>query len=182
MGRIIFSIISLIAFAVIVVMNIGTVTSFNLFGWQFAEVPVVVLAIVSFVVGALYSFVYYISHYFAKSRKEKLTVQKQQLKSQEQTIKSKDASLKEREKQMKAVESRADSAQRQLPPGTGGAHGSPAGGEPFAARTVGSGVHAARGTSSGAGGGAGSRAGRSARKRSGGWLRNLFGKKTSSGL
>jgi uncharacterized integral membrane protein len=158
MGRIIFSIVSLIAFAVIVVMNIGTNSSFNLFGWEFADVPVIVIAILSFVAGALYSFVYYLAGYFARSRKQKLAMQKEQLKSQQQTMKTKDASLKEREKQMRSVESHGASAQPRLPSGDQSAIGS----EPIAARSVGS--------------GGGDRPGSK-----GGWLRNLFGKKTNSG-
>jgi len=159
MGRIVFSIISLIVLAVIIVMNAGTTGAFNLFGYQFDEVPIIVIAIVSFVLGAIYSFIFYISSYLARTRREKLAMQKQRLKTQEQTIKSKDASLKEREKQADAIS-----------PG-GGQRALPAGGEPFAhagARPVGSGTTAAA-------------AGNASRtKRSGGWLRNLFGKGTGS--
>ncbi len=87
MGRIIFSIVSLIALAVIIVMNVGSETSFNLLGWQFEAVPVTVIAIVSFVVGALYSFIFYFSSYIARTRKAKLDSRKQKLKSQEESMK-----------------------------------------------------------------------------------------------
>ena len=172
MGRIIFSILSLIALAVIIVMNAGTIGSFNLFGWQFEEVPIIVIAIISFVLGAVYSFVFYITSYFARSRKEKLAMQKQRLKSQEETIKTKDASLKAREKQADAI---AATAQKALPGNTATAGGEPYGGS---VRNVGSGR---AGGTSGSGSGSKSGARRSGAKRSGGWFRNLFGKGKGSG-
>lgn len=171
MGRIIFSILSLIALAVIIVMNAGTIGSFNVFGWEFEEVPIVVIAIISFVLGAVYSFIFYITSYLARNRKEKLAMQKQRLKSQEETIKTKDASLKAREKQADAI---AATAQKALPGNSGQARGEPYGGEP---RAVGSGRS---GGTARSGSAAKSGASRTGAKRSGGWLRNLFGKGTSS--
>lgn len=161
MGRIIFSIVSLVALAVIIVMNAGTSTAFNLFGWQVESVPVVVVAIVSFVVGAVYSFVFYVAGYFARTRKEKLAMQKRQLKTQQETIKSKDATLRAREKEVAAIES-AGTAPRQLPPAAGTTTG--AGQEPYGAQ------------------GAGTRGPATAVRRSGtGFLGRIFGKRTSSG-
>lgn len=158
MGRIIFSIISLVVLAVILVMNAGTTAAFNLFGRQFENVPVVVIAILSFVLGSIYSFVFYISSYFARVRREKLAMQKERLKSQEQSMKSKDETLKAREKQMEALASSASHTPRQISDATGG---------PSDARHVGSGRARASASTGG--------------KRRGGWLRNLFGKKTASG-
>ncbi len=160
MGRIIFSIVSLVVLAIIMVMNAGTTAAFNLFGWQFEGVPIVVIAILSFVVGALYSFVFYITSYFARVRREKVAMQKERLKNQEQSMKSKDETLKAREKQMEALASAASQAPRQIPDATGG-HSD--------ARHVGS------GRSGGSGGGS------TRVKRGGGWLRNLFGGKRASG-
>lgn len=159
MGRIIFSIISLVVLAIIMVMNAGTTAAFNLFGWQFENVPVVVIAILAFVVGSLYSFVFYITSYFARARREKLAMQKERLKNQEQSMKTKDETLKAREKQMEALASAASQAPRQIPDAT--SHQS------ASARHVGSGR---AGTGS-----------RSTGKRRGGWLRNLFGSKGVSG-
>lgn len=114
MGRIIFSIVSLVVLAVIIVMNAGTFTTFNLLGWQFAQVPIIAIAIVAFVVGALYSFIFYASGYLARRRKKKITSRKQQLKTQEQSIKDKDAQVKTREKEVEARAS--ESTKRELPP------------------------------------------------------------------
>jgi uncharacterized integral membrane protein len=155
MGRILFSIVSLVVLSIVIVMNAGLTTGFNLLGWQFEDVPVVVIAIVSFVAGAIYSFVFYLSSYLSRSRKEKLAMQKERLKSQEQSMKTKDETLKEREKQMTALASEAG-APRQIP--------APTGSEPYAQ---------AHGHASGRSG--------ASKKASGGWLRNLFGGKTASG-
>lgn len=100
MGRIIFSIVSLVALAVIIVMNSGSVAAFNLFGWQLDGLPVTVIAIVSFVIGVLYSFIFYVASYFARTRKAKLA--------------SRNKDLKERERQVKAVESEAASERAAL--------------------------------------------------------------------
>ncbi|MFW5742808.1 MAG: lipopolysaccharide assembly protein LapA domain-containing protein [Spirochaetota bacterium] len=159
MGRIIFSIISLVVLAVVMVMNAGTTTGFNLFGWQVENVPVVVIAMLAFVAGALYSLVLYVSSYLARTRREKLAMQKERLKSQEQSMKSKDETLKAREKQMEALASAASQAPRRLPD-TGDQ-------QQAGARRVGSGRAGGSGTS--------------ARKRRGGWLRSLFGGKSASG-
>jgi uncharacterized integral membrane protein len=96
MGRIIFSIISLIALAVIIVMNAGTNVPFNLFGWQFEDVPISAVAIVSFVLGALYSFIFYAASYLARHQKTKIQTRKKKLDTQEQSIKSQNASHIER--------------------------------------------------------------------------------------
>ncbi|MFP4114827.1 MAG: hypothetical protein ACLFUA_10710 [Spirochaetales bacterium] len=169
MGRIVFSIVSLVVLTIIIVMNVGTISSFNLLGRRFEEVPIVVIAIVSFVAGAVYSFIYYISSYFARSRKEKLAMQKQRLKSQEKQMKDKDATLKAREKQVEQITSGVPS-QRALPPGTGRAGN--AGAEPFAGER-----HVGGGSSVGGARRSGSTAGRKKR----GWLGSLFGRNSASG-
>ncbi len=94
MGRAIFSIVSMIALAVIIVTNIDNRTAFNLFGWQFENLSVPVLALMSFVAGALYAFFFYMMGAFSKARRERLAMQKQRIKSQEQEIKAKNAELR----------------------------------------------------------------------------------------
>ncbi len=106
MGRIIFSIISLIALAVIIVMNAGTSVPFNLFGWVFDDVPIIVVAILSFVLGALHSFIYYATSYLARHRKAKLQTRKKALDTQEKSFKSQDATR--REERAEAVGSSLD--------------------------------------------------------------------------
>ncbi len=80
MARIIFSIINLVAFAVLVVLNAGNVVAFNLFGWQLEAAPLIAIVIVSFTAGVLYSFLFYVMSYFAKGQRAKLLRTRDQLK------------------------------------------------------------------------------------------------------
>ena len=90
MARVILSIVFLIIFTVIIVMNLGNATAFNLFGFKFEELPTTAVAIVSFVLGVLYSFIYYLFSFFGRKRKEKIKKRGKQLEERE-------SSLKERE-------------------------------------------------------------------------------------
>jgi uncharacterized integral membrane protein len=119
MGRIIFSILSLIALAVIIVMNAGLQTDFNLLGWQLESLPVTAIAIACFVLGVLYSFIFYFASYLAKGRRERLAAKRQRLKTQEQQIKSRDADLKQREKQVTALVDQDSSASGEKTPKRG---------------------------------------------------------------
>ena len=80
MARIIFSIINLVAFAVLVVLNAGNSVAFNLFGWELESTPLIAIVIVSFTAGVLYSFLFYVMSYFAKGRRAKLVRARDQLK------------------------------------------------------------------------------------------------------
>jgi uncharacterized integral membrane protein len=68
MARVIFSVVVLVVIAVLIVLNVGAVASFNLFGRTFVEVPVIVIAIAGFTVGVLYSFLFYLMRSVAKLR------------------------------------------------------------------------------------------------------------------
>ena len=72
MGRIVFSIVVLVVIAALIVLNAGAVAPFNLFGHTFTGVPVIVIAICGFVVGVLYSFVYYLMRAVAKLRRARM--------------------------------------------------------------------------------------------------------------
>jgi uncharacterized integral membrane protein len=72
MGRIIFSIVVLVVIAALIVLNAGAVAPFNLFGHTFTGVPVIVIAICGFVVGVLYSFVYYLMRAVARLRQARM--------------------------------------------------------------------------------------------------------------
>jgi uncharacterized integral membrane protein len=55
MGRIITTVITVVVLAVLVSMNLGFITSVNLFGRKFDDVPVVTVAALSFALGVVYS-------------------------------------------------------------------------------------------------------------------------------
>jgi len=90
MARIILTVVFLVVFAILIVMNAGAAATINLFGWQIEDLPVTVVAIVSFVGGVLYSFIFYVMAYLERGRKERLARKKQKLKDQESQLKTRE--------------------------------------------------------------------------------------------
>ncbi len=84
MVRIVISIILLIALCVLVVLNLEYRTSINLFWIRFDQVSVVAIALVSFVLGVLYSFFLYATRYFVGLRRNSLLARSQELAQREQ--------------------------------------------------------------------------------------------------
>lgn len=116
MFRVILSIIVLVILVVLIVLNLGFNTSFNLFGWKFEEIPVTAVALVSFAVGVLYSFAYYLSRYFSKISKTRSRKRGEQVKAREQELKEKERVLVEQADDI-------EEAKRQPQTGAGGSEG-----------------------------------------------------------
>jgi uncharacterized integral membrane protein len=93
MARIILSIIFIIVIVLFVSFNVRNTTSLSLFGKPIEDVSVVSVALISFVVGILYSFVFYAASYFSKQRRGRI-------KAQEQLTRIKGKEIKEREKKL----------------------------------------------------------------------------------
>ena len=112
MARIIFSILFLVALAVLIVMNVGTATSVNVFGWKVEELSVTVVALVSFVAGVIYSFVFYLISYLERGRKDRLARRKQKLKNQELELKTREQEVgdlaQESKRQLETAKNVAD--------------------------------------------------------------------------
>jgi uncharacterized integral membrane protein len=104
MFRIIITVLFLIAIAILIVMNIGSAADVNVFGWKIEQLPVTVAAIVSFVGGVVYSFIFYVLSYLERGRRERLEKKKKKLRDQA-------ASLKTREQE---VDDLADESKQQL--------------------------------------------------------------------
>jgi len=96
MFRVILSIVLLVILVVLIVLNLGYTTSFNLFGWKFEEIPVTAIALVSFAVGVLYSFAYYLGRYFSKISKAKFRKRGEQVKTRERELKKEARVLSEK--------------------------------------------------------------------------------------
>ncbi|MBU8912445.1 MAG: LapA family protein [Spirochaetales bacterium] len=90
MARIIFSIIFLVAVAILIVMNIGSAAPVNVFGWKIEELSVTVVALVSFVAGVIYSFVFYLISYLERGTRERMAKRKKKLKDQEVELKTRE--------------------------------------------------------------------------------------------
>jgi len=93
MFRVILSIVLLVFLVVLIVLNLGYTTSFNLFGWKFESIPVIAVALISFAVGILYSFAYYLGRYLNKISKKRFQKRGEQVKVREQELKDKEKEL-----------------------------------------------------------------------------------------
>ena len=71
MFRLILSIIFLSVLLILIIFNTGNVASLNLFSIQIEKVPVIVIAITSFVAGALYALLLQVITYVNKRQKRK---------------------------------------------------------------------------------------------------------------
>jgi cell shape-determining protein MreC len=89
-ARIILTIVFLVALAVLIILNIGATAAVNVFGWTIEELSVTVVALVGFVAGVLYSFIFYFMSYIERGRRERLARRKQKLKNQEEELKSRE--------------------------------------------------------------------------------------------
>ncbi|UCF98988.1 MAG: DUF1049 domain-containing protein [Spirochaetaceae bacterium] len=117
MFRVILSIVLLVILVVLIVLNLGYNTSFNLFGWKFEEIPVTAVALVSFAVGVIYSFAYYLSRYFSKISKTKFRKRGEQVKARELELKEKEKELVEQAQDIEQgqVQTRAGEAEGGFP-------------------------------------------------------------------
>ncbi len=89
MVRLILSIVSLIFLSWIIGSNIGNTAPFNLFGRVYENVSVVVIALLSFVLGIIYSFGYFVYGKIRRAGAEKLRRKKDELKEKERMLKGK---------------------------------------------------------------------------------------------
>lgn len=92
MLRVIFSIVGLLLILGIVILNVGNTTDFNLFGMTFEGISVVAVSLISFVVGILYSFTYYVHGKIRRLGSEKLKKKQEALIDREKALKEKEKS------------------------------------------------------------------------------------------
>ncbi|MGO9411335.1 MAG: hypothetical protein ACLQCB_11370 [Spirochaetia bacterium] len=102
MGRVIFSAVLLVLLTVLIVMNLGPTTPVNLFGAKFANIPVVAVAMLSFVLGVVYSLFLYVGQYIHRSSRERLA--------------QRHRDVEERERKLAVAQEQADQAAETPPP------------------------------------------------------------------
>lgn len=92
MFRLILSIVFLSILLVLIIFNTGNVASLNLFSIQIKEVPVIVIAITSFVAGALYALLLQVITYINKRQKRKnKEIQKEEIISADKRLSPEDS-------------------------------------------------------------------------------------------
>jgi uncharacterized integral membrane protein len=97
MIRLIFSIVLLVVLAILVVFNARYTTPFSLFGWKAEEVPVIAVALVSFVLGVVYSFVFYFLRFLDRRHRMRLKERGEQVRTRERALEEEEGRRKEAE-------------------------------------------------------------------------------------
>ncbi len=87
MVRLIVGVVILAVLAVLFALNAGNQTKLNLFGYRIEEVSVVIVAVASFIIGVLYSFIIYFLRLIDRRRRTSLKNRDQQVRSREQALK-----------------------------------------------------------------------------------------------
>jgi len=80
MIRLIIGVVILVLLGVLFALNGRNTSTVNLFGYEAKDVPVIAVAIVSFVLGVLYSLVLYLLRFIDRRRKAGLRSREQELK------------------------------------------------------------------------------------------------------
>jgi uncharacterized integral membrane protein len=101
MGRIVFSVILLVLITMLIVLNLGPTTTVNLFGVTLQDVPLVAVAMLSFALGVVYSFVLYAGQYFHRKSLQRLE--------------KRNRDMEERERKLATTESGAEEKQESAP-------------------------------------------------------------------
>ena len=90
MAKLIVGVVTLVALAILVILNVNYKSTINLFGARLENVSVIVIAIAGFVLGIVYSGVLYFVNLLSRRQKTKQ-------KKTQQGLKEKEAQLDERE-------------------------------------------------------------------------------------
>ncbi|MBN1646817.1 MAG: hypothetical protein JW874_02175 [Spirochaetales bacterium] len=99
---VIFNVVFLIFVAILMILNGGNSAAFNFFGIiKSQEVSTVVILIIGFICGVLYSFLMYIISHFKKLNWTIFRRKKEKVKKKESDVKEKEKAVNEMEKQLK---------------------------------------------------------------------------------
>jgi uncharacterized integral membrane protein len=93
MGRVIVTAILVVVLAVLVSMNIGSMTTVNLFGTKFENVSVIAVAAISFALGVVYSVIIHISKSLRRRAKRELSNRNQQLMEREKELSNRQSAI-----------------------------------------------------------------------------------------
>ena len=87
MIRLIVGVVILVVLAVLFALNAGNKTDLNLFGSRLEQVSVVIVAVASFILGVLYSFIIYFLRFIDRRRRASFKSRDQQVRTREQELK-----------------------------------------------------------------------------------------------
>jgi uncharacterized integral membrane protein len=92
MARLIVGGVVLVALAILLILNVNYTSSLNLFGAQFQDVSVIVIAMAGFVLGIVASIVLHVGNLISKQRKSSHKKARQGLKEKEADLKVREES------------------------------------------------------------------------------------------
>ena len=95
MARIIVSATLIVLLAVLVAFNIRYTTSVSIYGAEITGVPVLVVALLSFALGVMYSLFLYIGRYFGRARCKGVEDRHRQIALREAELSAKESALAE---------------------------------------------------------------------------------------
>lgn len=114
MWRLIMSIVMLVILAVLVAFNASSTTQIRLPGIRMEDASVVAIALVSFVLGVIYSFLLYVFARIDRRRTERLKKKKQKLADREDSIDEREDAIDEREDSLEK-QSKEDAKRKSSP-------------------------------------------------------------------
>jgi uncharacterized integral membrane protein len=106
MARLVFNIAFLIILAIFIALNVTNTTSVNVFGKTIENVSVVAVILLSIVLGVLYSFLFFLTHYLRRMSRERMREQQNysREKERERRKREKEVDRMARERQPAAEE------------------------------------------------------------------------------
>ena len=96
MVRLIVGVVILILLGVLFALNGKNEANLNLFGYQMENVPIIAVAIASFVLGVLYSFILYFLRFLARRRRASLQ-------NRDRAVRDRERTLQDREKELETL-------------------------------------------------------------------------------
>jgi len=93
MVRVIMSATLIVLLAVLVAFNLRYTTSISVYGAEFTGVPVMVVALLSFALGVVYSVVLYVGRYLGRARRKGIEERHQQVTKREQEVAARESAL-----------------------------------------------------------------------------------------
>jgi uncharacterized integral membrane protein len=93
MVRLIIGVLILILLGVLFALNGRNEANLNLFGYQMENVPIIAVAIASFVLGVLYSFILYFMRFLARRRRASLQNRDRSVRDRERTVQDREKEL-----------------------------------------------------------------------------------------
>lgn len=93
MVRIIVSATLIVLLAVLVAFNIRYTTSVSIYGAEFTGVPVLVVALLSFALGVMYSVFLYVSRYVGRTRRKGIEDRHRQISRREAEVAARETAL-----------------------------------------------------------------------------------------